>query len=126
MQYGRVLAAELSLIRNLSIFTDPTRGTCAAPVIYQMLSDDICLAGRRHIICRFLVLNARSPSRNCNANRKGSELFSQYFFMTGSHKEGHNVKVTLHYVLWHSQRVIGRVIIPDSSRFHKLFYENFK
>lgn len=57
----------------------------------------------------FLFSNVRSPSRNCNANRKGSELFSQYFFMTGSHKEGHNVKVTLHYILWHSQRVIGFV-----------------
>lgn len=40
---------------------------------------------------------------------KGLSYFLNTFFMTRSHKEGHNVKVTLHYILWHSQRVIGFV-----------------
>lgn len=74
LQKGRVLAAEHSPIRNLNIFTGVTRGTSAAVVINQLLSIYVLLVGSILFVV-FSFSNAHSPSRNYNANRKGSELF---------------------------------------------------
>ena len=74
LQKGRVLAAEHSPIRNLNIFTGVTRGTSAAVVINQLLSIYVLLVGGILFVV-FSFSNAHSPSRNYNANRKGSELF---------------------------------------------------
>lgn len=74
LQKGRVLAAEHSRIRNLNIFTGVTRGTSAAVVINQLLSIYVLLVGSILFVV-FSFSNAHSPSRNYNANRKGSELF---------------------------------------------------
>ena len=74
LQKGRVLAAEHSPIRNLNIFTGVTRGTSAAVVINQLLSIYTLLVGSILFVV-FSFSNAHSPSRNYNANRKGSELF---------------------------------------------------
>ena len=70
----RVLAAEHSPIRNLNKFTGVTRGTSAAVVINQLLSIYVLLVGGILFVV-FSLSNAHSPSRNYNANRKGSELF---------------------------------------------------
>lgn len=72
LQKGRILAAEHSPIRNLNKFTGVTRGTSAAVVINQLLSIYALLVGS---ILFVVFSNAHSPSRNYNANRKGSELF---------------------------------------------------
>ena len=74
LQKGRVLAAEHSPIRNLNIFTGVTRRTSAAVVINQLLSIYVLLVGGILFVV-FSFSNAHSPSRNYNANRKGSELF---------------------------------------------------
>ena len=74
LQKGRVLAAEHSPIRNLNIFTGVTRRTSAAVVINQLLSIYVLLVGSILFVV-FSFSNAHSPSRNYNANRKGSELF---------------------------------------------------
>lgn len=74
LQKGRVLAAEHSPSRNLNIFTGVTRRTSAAVVINQLLSIYVLLVGGILFVV-FSFSNAHSPSRNYNANRKGSELF---------------------------------------------------
>lgn len=74
LQKGRILAAEHSPIRNLNVFTGVTRGTSAAVVINQLLSIYVLLVGGILFVV-FSFSNAHSPSRNYNANRKGSELF---------------------------------------------------
>ena len=74
LQKGRVLAAEHSPIRNLNIFTGVTRRTSTAVVINQLLSIYVLLVGGILFVV-FSFSNAHSPSRNYNANRKGSELF---------------------------------------------------
>ena len=74
LQKGRILAAEHSPIRNLNVFTGVTRGTSAAVVINQLLSIYALLVGSILFVV-FSFSNAHSPSRNYNANRKGSELF---------------------------------------------------